>query len=221
MFRGLINNAKSAASSLVLKYVARASVAVPFVIAAGFALAAGTVMLVERYGQIYAYLLMAAGLTAVGLIATLFVREKENQEEVVDERAEARDTAGVATEVAAQAPLALLGGLFAMPGGPSMVLKVAKGLGNNFALVLLLALLGTLLWPDKSKADANPFDPLDPDRPIPSSPDNMAPPETQARNGTRALTMTVVALIGIGVVAATIYFGDSPQARALLVRIGL
>ena len=30
MFQGLINNAKSAVSGLVLKYVARASVAVPF-----------------------------------------------------------------------------------------------------------------------------------------------------------------------------------------------
>jgi hypothetical protein len=42
MFQGLINNAKSAVSGLVLKYVARASVAVPFVIALGFALAALT-----------------------------------------------------------------------------------------------------------------------------------------------------------------------------------
>jgi hypothetical protein len=39
VFAGLINQAKSAASHLVLKYVARASVAVPFVIAAGFAIA--------------------------------------------------------------------------------------------------------------------------------------------------------------------------------------
>jgi hypothetical protein len=38
VFAGLINQAKSAASHLVLKYVARASVAVPFVIAVGFAL---------------------------------------------------------------------------------------------------------------------------------------------------------------------------------------
>lgn len=40
MFQGLINSAKTAVSSLILKYVARASVAVPFVIALGFALAA-------------------------------------------------------------------------------------------------------------------------------------------------------------------------------------
>ena len=59
MFAGLINQAKSAASHLVLKYVARASVAVPFVIAAGFALAAITVMLVERFGHVMAYWLVA------------------------------------------------------------------------------------------------------------------------------------------------------------------
>jgi len=38
VFAGLINQAKSAVSGLVLKYVARASVAVPFVIALGFTL---------------------------------------------------------------------------------------------------------------------------------------------------------------------------------------
>ena len=35
MFRGLINDAKSAAGSLIAKYLARASVAVPFVVALG------------------------------------------------------------------------------------------------------------------------------------------------------------------------------------------
>lgn len=54
MFAGLINQAKSAASHLILKYVARASVAVSFVIAAGFAFAAITVMLVERFGHVMA-----------------------------------------------------------------------------------------------------------------------------------------------------------------------
>ena len=65
MFAGLINQAKSAASHLVLKYVARASVAVPFVIAAGFALAAISVMLVERFGHVMAYWLVAGGLALV------------------------------------------------------------------------------------------------------------------------------------------------------------
>jgi len=34
MFQGLINSAKTAAANLVVKYLARASVAIPFVIAA-------------------------------------------------------------------------------------------------------------------------------------------------------------------------------------------
>jgi hypothetical protein len=50
VFAGLVTEAKAAASGLLLKYVARASVAVPFAIALGFALAATTVMLVQSSG---------------------------------------------------------------------------------------------------------------------------------------------------------------------------
>ncbi len=78
MFAGLINQAKSAASHVSIKYVARASVAVPFVIAAGFALAAITVMLVERFGHVMAYWLVAGGLALVGVIATIVVSVKEH-----------------------------------------------------------------------------------------------------------------------------------------------
>jgi hypothetical protein len=52
VFAGLVNHAKAAASGLVLKYVARASVAVPFVIALGFALAAMTELMVQRVGLV-------------------------------------------------------------------------------------------------------------------------------------------------------------------------
>jgi hypothetical protein len=81
VFAGLINQAKSAASDLVLKYVARASIVVPFLIALGFALAAIPVMLVERYGQVTAYWLVAAGLAAIGSIAAIAVSAKEQEEE--------------------------------------------------------------------------------------------------------------------------------------------
>jgi hypothetical protein len=62
MFRGLINDAKSAVGNLVLKYVARASVAVPFVIAVGFAVAAIASMLVERFGAVTGYWIVAGGM---------------------------------------------------------------------------------------------------------------------------------------------------------------
>ena len=103
MFAGLINQAKSAASHLVLKYVARASVAVPFVIAAGFALAAITVMLVERFGHVMAYWLVAGGLALIGVIASIVVSVKEHEEEVVEQQAAKTDTEELVSDATAQA----------------------------------------------------------------------------------------------------------------------
>jgi hypothetical protein len=90
MFQGLINNAKSAVSGLVLKYVARASVAVPFLVALGFALAAITVMLVDRFGHITAYWVIAGGLALVGAIAAVIVSAREHEEEVAEHVADVR-----------------------------------------------------------------------------------------------------------------------------------
>jgi hypothetical protein len=81
VFAGLINQAKSTVSGLVLKYVARASVAVPFVIAVGFAFAAITVMLVERCGHVMGYWLMAGGLGVLGVVAATVVSVKQHEEE--------------------------------------------------------------------------------------------------------------------------------------------
>ena len=41
----------------------------PFIIALGFALAAITVMLVERFGHVMAYWMVAGGLAAIGIVA--------------------------------------------------------------------------------------------------------------------------------------------------------
>ena len=135
MFTGLINQAKSAASGLVLKYVARASVAIPFVIALGFALAAITVMLVERFGHVTGYWLVAGGLAAIGVVAAITVSVKEHEKEVAEQQAEQSDTDEVVSDATAQAmvqaPLALLGAVFTMPGGATSALKVAGVLGRN------------------------------------------------------------------------------------------
>jgi hypothetical protein len=156
VFAGLINQVKAAVGGLLLKYLARASVAIPFVIAFGFALAATTVMLVERFGHVAAYWFMAAGLAAIGLIASVVVSAKEHEEGLAEQKAEATDTrqlVGDATAQAmAQAPLAVLGALFSAPGGATTVLKVARIAGRNWPLVLLLAMIGLLFWPTESKA---------------------------------------------------------------------
>jgi hypothetical protein len=150
VFAGLISQAKSAASDLALKYLARASVAMPFVIAFGFALAAVTVMLVERFGQVMAYWMVAAGLAIIGIVAAAVVTVKEQEGEEAEQTAQDADTSDVVSEAAAQAaahtPIALLGALLSVPGGPASALSIARVLGRNLPLVLLLVMIGALFW---------------------------------------------------------------------------
>ena len=177
MFAGLINQAKAAASALVLKYLARASVAIPFIIALGFALAALSVMLVQQFGQVTAYWLMAGGLPAIGVIAAIGVSVKEHEEEVAEQKAEKADAPGVVSDATAQAltqaPLALLGGLFAAPGGATTAFKVAGILGRNFPLVLLLVLVAALFWPTETGEAAQ-----EADLPPANKPNGVHPVET-------------------------------------------
>jgi hypothetical protein len=159
MFRGLINDAKAAAGSLVGKYLVRASVAVPFLIAIGFAIAATTVFLVDKFGSLYAYLMIAGGFTLIGLIAALAVSVKEQEVEVADSQDATGDTASVATDAAAQAavqaPLALLGALLSTPAGPAVLAGSAKMVARNIPLVILLVLISMLFWPTAQQADAS------------------------------------------------------------------
>jgi uncharacterized membrane protein len=160
VFAGLINQAKLAASNLALKYLARASVAVPFVIALGFALAAVTVMLVERFGQVMAYWMVAGGLAIIGVVAAAVVSVKEQEVEEAEQAAQDADTGDIVSEATAQAvvqtPIALLGALFSLPGGPaSSALGIARVLSRNYPLVLLLVMIGALLWPSEDAGSSD------------------------------------------------------------------
>ncbi len=154
MLRALINDAKTAAGAVIGKYAIRASVAVPFLIAAGFGTAAITLLLTERFGALTAYAMMAGGFAAIGVIASLVVTVKEQEEEVADTQAEETDTAEVTTGAAAQAavqlPIALLGTLLTTPMGPGVAAGGAKMLARNLPLVLLLGLIALLFWPTKA-----------------------------------------------------------------------
>ena len=181
MFRTLINDAKSAAGAVIGKYVIRASVAVPFVVAAGFGTAATTLVLIDRFGAVIAYCLMAGGFAAVGLLAALVVTVKEQEEEVVDTQAEKKDTADVATDAAAQAavqvPLALLGALLTTPMGPGVAAGGVKMMVRHLPLVLLLAVIGLLFWPSAEKqAESETAEPHEDSA-------ETTQPEWQMRNG--------------------------------------
>jgi uncharacterized membrane protein len=172
VFQGLINSAKSSVSSLILKYVARASVAIPFVLAFGFVVAAIAAMLIDRFGHVAGYWFMAGGLAAIGVVAMMVVSHNEHEEEKTDERAAAIDTSRVASEarrvaseVAAHAPLAMLGGLLTLPGGASTALKAAQVAGRNYPLIVLLGLIGLLFWPSRTNGLGSGDAPLSGTRP--------------------------------------------------------
>jgi hypothetical protein len=104
------------------------------------------------------------------MVAALVVTVKEQEEEVADAKAEAEDTPAVAKEVAMQAPLALLSALLASPMGPSSAFGIAKLLGRNLPLVLLMVIGGFLLWPrDPAAEDTDLAEggPLPEDAPVP------------------------------------------------------
>ncbi len=153
MFRELIDHAKAAAGSLVARYFARISVAVPFVVALGFAVAALTIMLVERYGQITAYWIVAAAFTLVGVLAGLFVSVREQEEDRAEQDATAETGANVAAQAATELPVAALGALLSSPGGLAAALGSARMLGRNLPLVMLMVLIGVLLLPGEAAPD--------------------------------------------------------------------
>jgi hypothetical protein len=158
MFRALINDAKSAAGSTVskyiVKYLARACVLLPFVIAVGFVTAAITLMLIDRYGAIAAFWMVAGGFSVIGLVATLVLTLKERGKEIGERRAAELDAARTASaRAAAQAPMILLGALLSTSVGPGVVAGGAKMLARNFPLVALAGLIALLLKPTTSSVD--------------------------------------------------------------------
>ena len=68
MLERLLQELTSAASSTFSKYAARAVAALPLVIAGGFATAALTLMLVERFGASLAYMLLATAFASLGVL---------------------------------------------------------------------------------------------------------------------------------------------------------
>ena len=78
------------------------------------------------------------------------------------EKAETEEVDSDATAQALiQTPVALLGALLATPGGAATGLSVARALGRNWPLVLLLVLSGALFWPAQTAEAAFAAEELD------------------------------------------------------------
>lgn len=160
MFRALINDAKSAAGSAVGKYVVRylmrASVALPFVVAMGFVTAAITLMAVDRYGAIAACWMVGGGFALLGLLATLAVVLRERRLEIAERRAADSDVVRAAGALAAaQAPMMLLGALLSSSVGSGLAAGSVKALARNLPLVALVGMVTLLMKSTTTSAETD------------------------------------------------------------------
>jgi hypothetical protein len=106
-----------------------------------------------------AYWIVAGGLATIGIVAAAAVSVKEQEEEEGEQAAQDADTGDVVSEATAQAvvqtPIALLGALFSMPGDAESALSIARFLGRNLPLVLLLVMIGALFWPSDAAGSSD------------------------------------------------------------------
>jgi hypothetical protein len=160
VFKGLIDDVKSAAAAFVVTYLARASVAVPFLVALGLATAAVGLELTERFGARNALWILAGGFCTVGLLAAFAVTMKEQQEEMEAAEEQQRGEAGIgemtsaaATQAATQLPAALLGALMQSPS--LAALPIERTLKRHMPVVVLVLLVVLLFWPTEQTEESD------------------------------------------------------------------
>ncbi len=109
MFRSFIDHTQMTVSAMVSKYIGRIIVVALFTIAAGFGLAAIAVKLIEAFGPMAAYALLAGVFAVIGVVATLMVAVNERHQQTLLQRTGYDRTALVST-LAAAAPVVLAQG---------------------------------------------------------------------------------------------------------------
>ena len=159
VFKGLINDIKSAAASFLSLYLARASVAVPFVVALGLATAAVGLELTERFGATERALDAGRRVLRHWAVGFPGVTMKEQQQEIEAEEEQQRSDGGIgemtsaaATQAATHLPVALLGVLMQNPS--IAALPIARAVGRNMPLALLVLLVAFLLWPTEQAEES-------------------------------------------------------------------
>jgi len=152
MFESVLIDVRRAASGLVVSYLGRAVVAIPFILAAGFGIAALTLMLIEHYGAQMAYWLLAGGFMLIGIVGAIIVNAKEQEAEqpIIDDQ-QKRDESNSGPLAMAESAIvpaaAALIPLLTSPLGVGGTMKVGRWALRNIPLLLLAALLAILLWP--------------------------------------------------------------------------
>lgn len=156
MFDSIINRAQHSVESAVLRYVMRVAVAVPFIIAFGFGIAAASTKLVQLYGPSSAYAMIAGTFAGLGLILVGVMAVVKPSASVADDYASAPEA--VAATGAGAVPSAIDSDLLvAALGivGPKMIPAIPlllRFVVRNWSLVLSAVLVTYLLFSDRERA---------------------------------------------------------------------
>ena len=139
MFQDLFRRAETTIDGIVAKYMGRALVAVPLIVACGFATAAATVKLVEVYGAPIGCAIMALVFGLLGLLTMAVVSGGHAPEETSFKAEEAEEPSRIGSEFEAflTPELRSLVGATA----PMALPVVARTAMRNLPLLIMLAVV--------------------------------------------------------------------------------
>ncbi|MCC7251446.1 hypothetical protein [Hyphomicrobium sp.] len=146
MFQGLFKRAERSFDQAVTRVMGRALVAVPLLVAGGFATAALAVKLVELYGAVTAYALMAALFCVIGLVTMAIVGIEQRPAAETAEEPSASTAEGSSDDAADTADLFSpeVRAIFAS-AAPVALPGLIRGVGRNLPLVFILALVAFVI----------------------------------------------------------------------------
>lgn len=150
MFQGLFKRAERSFDQAVSRIVTRAAVAVPLLVAGGFATAALTVKLLELYGPITGYALMAALFAVIG-VATMAIVGVGSAgapvEQATAEPEKAADTTAATGQETTDISDLLTPEMRTLLASiaPAAVPGLVRGVGRNLPLIFVLALVAFVI----------------------------------------------------------------------------
>lgn len=170
MFSILFRRAQATVDNAIGQAVNRAIMAVPFVVATGFATAAATSYVTRHYGAELGYLMIASAYAVVGLIAVVALRQPpqaamdaspasaSEMSDTASAASSGSETSGPTAASGATDAKSALGNIDAEMVGSAMaaaaplaVGPLLRGLGRNLPLVLAILAAVFVLYRDKSE----------------------------------------------------------------------
>ena len=143
MLQAIINRTQRSIDTIISKYVTRIIVAVPFVIAVGFATAAAAVKLSQEFGSVVSYSVIAAVFAATGLVAaaTVSAGDKDAASAAVNANLDSTGTDGAIGSIDRDLLISSL-----KRAGPLAAPILARAALRNLPIVLVMFLFFYVLF---------------------------------------------------------------------------